>query len=73
MLRFLIGISLGIVAGLLFAPASGEETRRLISERAEEMKERGIEYGRQRSRQLGAEAGEKAFDRVVGEKTERSA
>jgi gas vesicle protein len=30
---FLVGMGLGVVAGLLFAPRSGEETRRYLRER----------------------------------------
>jgi gas vesicle protein len=31
---FFLGLGVGVVAGLLFAPKSGEETRRLIRDRA---------------------------------------
>ena len=67
MLRFLLGLSLGIVAGIVFAPASGEETRRQLSQRADELKERGIEAGRQKAREVGSETGERLYDKAVGE------
>jgi gas vesicle protein len=48
---FLAGISVGIIAALLVAPYTGEETRQFIRdrvdegrERAEDMIERGKEY-----------------------------
>ncbi len=67
MLRFLVGLSLGIIAGVVFAPASGEETRRQIVDRAEQMKQRGIEAGRQEAREVGSQVGEHLFDKAVGE------
>lgn len=36
---FLLGLGLGVAAGVLFAPKSGEETRELIKAKAEEGKE----------------------------------
>jgi gas vesicle protein len=45
---FLLGLGLGAVAGLLMAPQSGEETRRLVSEKAEE----GKDYVAGKSRQI---------------------
>jgi gas vesicle protein len=33
---FLLGLGLGVVAGILFAPQSGESTRRMLREKAEE-------------------------------------
>jgi gas vesicle protein len=68
MLRFLVGISLGVVAGLLFAPASGEETRHQLAEKTEKLKNRGIEAGRQQAREIGSEAGERLYDKAIGEK-----
>lgn len=48
---FLAGVSVGVIAALLVAPYTGEETRQYIRdrvgegrERAEEMLERGKEY-----------------------------
>lgn len=37
---FFLGIGIGFAAGLLFAPKSGEETRALLKEKAEEGRER---------------------------------
>jgi gas vesicle protein len=33
---FLLGLGLGVAAGILFAPQSGEETRRLLKDKADE-------------------------------------
>lgn len=64
MLRFLVGLSLGIVAGLVFAPASGEETRRQLANKAEKLKGRGIEAGRQQAR---SNVGGRSYDKAIGE------
>lgn len=45
---FLLGVGLGVVAGILFAPQSGEETRQLIKDRADE----GVDYVKRRSTEL---------------------
>ena len=45
---FLLGLGLGAVAGLLLAPQSGEETRKLVAEKAEE----GKDYVAGKSRQI---------------------
>lgn len=42
---FFLGLGLGVAAGLLFAPKTGEETRNLIRSKADE----GREYLKQRS------------------------
>jgi gas vesicle protein len=36
---FLVGLGVGALVGVLFAPRSGEETRDLISQKADESKE----------------------------------
>ncbi|MEI9811825.1 MAG: YtxH domain-containing protein [Acidobacteriota bacterium] len=45
---FFLGLGLGVAAGILFAPLSGEETRRLIKDKAEEgvgfVKKRATEF-----------------------------
>jgi gas vesicle protein len=42
---FFLGLGVGVAVGILFAPKSGEETRTLIREKAEE----GKDYVRRRS------------------------
>ena len=64
---FLLGFSIGISLGLLFAPRSGKETRRELRARAEELERRAIETGREKAGQLGRTAGERLFDKAVGE------
>ena len=45
---FLVGIGIGALIGILFAPKSGEETRELLTQKAEE----GKEYAQKRAREL---------------------
>ncbi|MGA8026800.1 MAG: YtxH domain-containing protein [Bryobacteraceae bacterium] len=56
---FLLGLGIGVAAGILWAPRTGEETRQLLAEKAGEgadyMKNRaqeGADYVRQRSDDL---------------------
>ena len=51
---FLLGIGLGVAAGVLLAPQSGEKTRRLIRSRAEE----GADYVKRRSKEIQETAAE---------------
>jgi gas vesicle protein len=60
---FLLGLGLGVAAGILWAPRSGEETRQYISDRAEESAEylksrtqEGKDYIRQRTDDLKGSA-----------------
>ena len=45
---FLVGLGIGALVGILFAPKSGEETREYLSQRAEE----GKEYAQRKAREL---------------------
>ncbi len=45
---FLVGIGIGALIGILFAPKSGEETRELLTQKAEE----GKEYAQKKAREL---------------------
>ena len=45
---FLVGLGIGAVVGILFAPKSGEETRQYLTEKAEE----GREYAQRKAREL---------------------
>lgn len=59
MIWFFAGAVVGVAAGLLLAPQSGEETRRLISERAEEGGREWIDRGKElydKGRQLAEDA-----------------
>lgn len=62
---FLVGLGIGAVVGVLFAPRSGEETRDLISQKAGEGKEylnakadEGREYAQRKARELRERADE---------------
>jgi gas vesicle protein len=45
---FLVGLGIGALIGILFAPKSGEETREFLAQRAEE----GKEYAQKKAREL---------------------
>jgi gas vesicle protein len=51
---FLLGLGVGVGIGMLFAPKSGEETRKLIKDKTGE----GTEYLKQRSGELKQSASE---------------
>jgi len=55
---FLLGLGLGVAAGVLFAPQSGEETRRILKDKADE----GVDYVKRRSADLQETAAD-AMDR----------
>ena len=40
---FLVGAALGLAVGFLFAPRAGEETRELLKEKAEDVREQATE------------------------------
>src|SRR5271167_484687 len=45
---FLVGLGIGALVGILFAPKSGEETREFLSDKADE----GREYAQRKAREL---------------------
>ena len=45
---FLVGMGIGALVGVLFAPKSGEETRRFLSDKADE----GSDYAQKKAREL---------------------
>jgi gas vesicle protein len=45
---FLVGLGIGALIGILFAPKSGEETREYLSSKAEE----GKDYAQKKAREL---------------------
>ncbi|NDQ57507.1 MAG: hypothetical protein GZ088_10590 [Acidipila sp.] len=51
---FLVGIGIGAVLGILFAPKSGEDTREFLGKRADE----GREYAQRKARELRERADE---------------
>ena len=74
MLKFLLGIGCGVALGLMFAPASGDETREQLLRAAQkpgDLAREKVAGIRQRVADMGADLGrqaaEKAIDRVVPE------
>ena len=45
---FLVGLGIGALVGIFFAPKSGEETREFLAQKAEE----GKEYAQKKAREL---------------------
>src|SRR5277367_5223309 len=45
---FLVGLGIGALVGILFAPKSGEETREYLADRADE----GREYAQRKAKEL---------------------
>lgn len=45
---FLVGLGIGALVGILFAPKSGEETRAFLSDKADE----GRDYAQRKAREL---------------------
>lgn len=64
---FLAGLGIGAILALLFAPKSGEETRKYIAERAEEGKDYFSSRGKEIRRQA-EDIVEKGKDRLTREK-----
>jgi gas vesicle protein len=65
---FLVGLGVGALLGILFAPKSGEETREYLREKAEE----GRDYAQRKAREL-RERAEEMVERgkeFVGEQKE---
>jgi gas vesicle protein len=58
---FLVGLGIGALVGLLFAPKTGEETRDYLAQKAEE----GKEYAQRKAREL-RERAEDLVDRGKG-------
>src|SRR3954464_3962243 len=59
--HFLVGLGIGALVGLLFAPKTGEETRDYLAQKAEE----GKEYAQRKAREL-RERAEDLVDRGKG-------
>jgi gas vesicle protein len=71
-MRFLMGLAIGIGFGMLFAPAAGEETRRQLMNKANELtkvpQQKVVELaeaGQQKAGEIGAKVGRKAAEAAV--------
>ena len=70
MKSFLFGLGLGLGAGILFAPRSGEETRNELAQRANDLADsarENFEQGREKVR-----SGISAIRNVAGQQVERA-
>jgi gas vesicle protein len=66
---FLVGAAIGSVASLLYAPRSGEETRRLLEENSQEMKDKALSaiQEAQESAQIAIEKSQKRVETLTRE------
>ena len=53
---FFLGLGIGVAAGILFAPKAGDETRRMLRDKADE----GTDYVRRRGEEFRSQASETA-------------
>jgi gas vesicle protein len=68
MTKFMVGLGLGVTIGVLVAPASGEETRRQLREKAEDLRDEKLGNVIQKSRVKASEvarAAEQSVDKVA--------
>jgi gas vesicle protein len=66
---FLIGAVVGVAVGFLYAPKAGKETRALLKQKAEEVKEKAGEVT-SRVTESAREAGKKVRDKLAHQETE---
>lgn len=71
-MRFLLGFAIGFGVTLLFAPASGEETRRSLMQRGRELidlprekVEEAAETAREKAGEIGSHVGRQAAEAAV--------
>jgi gas vesicle protein len=71
-MRFLLGFALGFGISLLFAPASGAETRRNIGQRAQQLMdlphqkaEEAAEAAKEKAGEVGSRVGRQAAESTV--------
>jgi gas vesicle protein len=71
-MRFLLGFAIGFGVSLLFAPASGAETRRSLVQRAQELMElprqkaqEAAEIAKQKAGEVGSRVGRQAAESAV--------
>jgi len=71
-MRFLLGFAVGFGISLLFAPASGQETRRSLIQGAQELMdiprqkaEKAAETAKQKAGELGSQVGRQAAESAV--------
>ncbi|HTM36570.1 MAG TPA: YtxH domain-containing protein [Terriglobales bacterium] len=71
-MRFLLGFAIGFGISLLFAPASGEETRRSLMQAAQDLMDlprqkaqEAAEAAKQKAGELGSQVGRQAAESAV--------
>lgn len=71
-MKFLLGLGIGVALGTVFAPASGEETRRWLKHQSHEISRlpkrkvrEALESTREKAGEMGARAGRKAAESAV--------
>ncbi len=71
-MKFVVGFAIGVALGTIFAPASGDETRRWIKGKAEEVSRlpkkklrEAADSTRERAGEMGARIGRQAAESAV--------
>ena len=71
-MKFLVGFGLGVALGIIFAPASGEQTRRKLRDKAADIANlpqkkaaQAAESAKSKASELGARVGQQAAEAAV--------
>jgi gas vesicle protein len=79
MLKFLCGIALGFAVGLIIAPAPGEDTRRQIVDKAQDLAQAPqrkanelLDQVPERAAQVASDAARQAAEQAVGKVREKT-
>ena len=71
-MKFLVGFGLGVALGIIFAPASGEQTRRKLRDKAADITNlpqkkaaQATESAKSKAGELGARVGQQAAEAAV--------
>ena len=59
----LLGVTVGVAVGFLYAPKPGKETRALLKEKTHEAREKADEFG-EKARETAAEAKKRVEERL---------
>ncbi len=70
-MKFILGIAVGTLLGMIYAPAPGEETRRNLANRVRETAESQEQKLQQKAGEIGARVGREAAESAVAAVTNK--